>query len=227
MPDGRSFSIIASITASGTRLDIFLSSAVSDISRSAASNLIRKGNVTVNGAGAKPGYRLKPHDEISGFVPPPEPATFKPEPIDLNILHEDEHIIIINKPPGLVVHPAPGHYRGTLVNGLLYHCPSLKGIGEELRPGIVHRLDKDTSGVMVVAKSQIAYNHLSLGFKQRSVQKDYLAIVYGEMESESGVISFSIGRHPVDRKRMSVSSLKGRRAKTIWRGVERFEKKHV
>ena len=174
---------------------------------------------------AKPSYRLKAGDSVSGQLPAPQPSGFQPEPIPIRILYEDAHIILINKPPGLVVHPAPGHFSGTLVNGLLYHCPDLGAIGAEIRPGIVHRLDKDTSGTLVVAKNAAAMEHLAAQFKNRTVLKDYLALVHGAMPGEIGAIRLPIGRHPVDRKRMSTRSRKGREAETGWRvvrGLGRF-----
>ena len=149
---------------------------------------------------------------------------FKPEPIPIDILYQDNDIIVLNKQPGMVVHPAPGHYSGTLVNALLYHCPELEGIGGEIRPGIVHRLDKDTSGVMVVAKNSVAHHDLALQFKLRHIKKKYLALVYGRMQSESGTVSLPIGRHPVDRKKMSIHSRKSRMAETTWRVRKRFSR---
>jgi len=154
---------------------------------------------------------------VSGHIPAPQPAGYRPEPIPLHVLFEDPDIVVINKPPGLVVHPAPGHFCGTLVNALLHHCTDLAGIGEELRPGIVHRLDKDTSGTLVVAKNASALEHLAGQFKNRTVRKDYLALVHGTMATDSGAIRLPIGRHPVDRKRMSTRSRKGREAETGWR----------
>ena len=138
-------------------------------------------------------------------------------------LYEDQDLIVLNKQPGLVVHPAPGHYSGTLVNALLYHRPGICCVGEKLRPGIVHRLDKDTSGALVVAKNTAAYAYLTAQFKSRKVQKTYLALVYGEMRTDAGVISAPIGRHPVHRKRMSTQSRKSRPAKTHWKVKDRFE----
>ncbi|MBU4186274.1 MAG: RluA family pseudouridine synthase, partial [Proteobacteria bacterium] len=155
-------------------------------------------------------------------IPPPEPVLSEPEPHDIDILYEDTHIIIINKEPGLVVHPAPGHNKGTLVNRLLYHCPELEGIGGKLRPGIVHRLDKDTSGTMVVAKNDAAHINLAAQFKSRKIKKIYLALVHGVVKSESGSISLPIGRHPSDRKKISTVSRKSRSAKTFWKVIERF-----
>lgn len=223
MHDQSAFTILVEPPDSGKRLDLYIASCISECSRSVATNLIRNGKIRVQGMVRKPGYRVKAGDEICGCIPPPAPVLFKPEPIPIDILHEDDDIIVINKRPGLVVHPAPGHYSGTLVNALLYHCPKLKGIGGELRPGIVHRLDKDTSGVLVAAKNDRAHLHLSRQFKSRRVKKKYLALVYGNMESDSGSVSLPIGRHPVDRKKMSTNSRKSRVAETTWQIRERFE----
>ena len=181
MTHGDAFSILVDSSAAGQRLDVFVGARLPDCSRSFAAQLIAGGNVRVNDRPQKPGHRLKTGDAVTGCIPPPRPAGFLPEPIPLAILYEDEHIVVINKPPGLVVHPAPGHYSGTLVNGLLYHCPDLGGIGSELRPGIVHRLDKDTSGTLVVAKDGAALEGLNAQFKARTVQKTYLALVHGAM----------------------------------------------
>jgi 23S rRNA pseudouridine1911/1915/1917 synthase len=216
------FSFHADAASSGIRVDVFLASRLPDCSRSFASQLVTSGQFKINGKNAKPGYRLKVGDTVAGQIPAPRPCGFQPEPIPLHILYEDAHILVINKPPGLVVHPAPGHYSGTLVNGLLYHCPDLGGIGAELRPGIVHRLDKDTSGTLVVAKNSAALEHLGAQFKNRTVRKDYLALVHGRMAAASGTIRLPIGRHPVDRKRMSTRSRRGREAETAWRVVQQW-----
>jgi len=223
MHDQSAFTILVEPTDSGKRLDLYIASCISDCSRSVATHLIREGKIRVQGMVRKPGYRIKAGDEICGCIPLPEPILFKPEPIPIEILHEDEDIIVINKQPGIVVHPAPGHHSGTLVNALLYHCPKLKGIGGALRPGIVHRLDKDTSGMLVAAKNDRAHLHLSRQFKSRRVKKIYLALVYGKMESDSGSVSLPIGRHPIDRKKMSTNSRKSRVAETTWQIRERFE----
>lgn len=223
MHDQSAFKILVEPTDSGKRLDLYIASYISDCSRSVATHLIRSGKIQVEGMVRKPGYRVKAGDKICGYIPPPTAILFKPEPIPINILHEDDDIIVVNKQAGLVVHPAPGHYSGTLVNALLYHCPKLKGIGGALRPGIVHRLDKDTSGVLVVAKNDSAHIYLSKQFKSRRIKKVYLALVYGKMESDSGSISLPIGRHPVDRKKMSTNSRKSRVAETTWQIRERFE----
>jgi 23S rRNA pseudouridine1911/1915/1917 synthase len=204
------------------RLDLFLAKALPLQSRSTISHLIKKGHIKVSGQICKAGYRIRSGDRISGSIPEPLPSLYLPEPIPLEILYEDDHLMVINKPAGLVVHPAPGHYTGTLVNALLYHCPDLKGIGGEIRPGIVHRLDKDTSGVMVVAKDEKTHQALSAQFKSRTVRKDYWALTHGPWLQETGSILLSIGRHPTDRKKMSVHSTRGRPAETLWQVESRF-----
>jgi 23S rRNA pseudouridine1911/1915/1917 synthase len=223
MPADSAFSIRVKPSDEGKRLDVLLASLLTDCTRTFVAGLITDEHVRVDGRPKKPGYRVKSGENISGDIPPPVPVEFKPESIPINIIHEDDHIVVVNKQPGLVVHPAPGHYSGTLVNGLLYHCPNLGGIGGELRPGIVHRLDKDTSGILVVAKNDAAHTNLSRQFKSRKVKKVYLALVHGNMKSPTGSIKLPIGRHPVDRKRMSTVSTTGRTAITNWRVKERFK----
>jgi 23S rRNA pseudouridine1911/1915/1917 synthase len=223
MPGGGSFTFIVDRHEAGLRLDAFVASRLSDYSRSSAVDLIRKGRVLVHGALKKPGYRVKIDDEITGAIQSPPSISFQPEPIEFQILHEDPHIIVINKPPRLVVHPAPGHPTGTLVNGLLYHFPSIECVGTAPRPGIVHRLDKDTSGTLVVAKQSAVHQHLADQFKTRHVKKTYLALVKGEMNVEKGEISLPIGRHPVHRKKMSTVTHKGRQAVTLWAVREKFK----
>ncbi|MEE8429982.1 MAG: RluA family pseudouridine synthase [Candidatus Desulfatibia sp.] len=222
MPNASAFTILVDEANSGRRLDLFVASRIAACSRAVATGLIRNGAIRVQGVVKKPGYRVRPGDAISGRIPPPVPVDLVPEPLDINILFEDKHLIVVNKPPDLVVHPAPGHATGTLVHGLLYHCPDLEGIGGELRPGIVHRLDKDTSGVLVVAKNAVAHQHLARQFKSRKIKKDYLALVHGEMQAESGTISLPVGRHPTDRKRMSTASRKSRGAETSWQVRKRL-----
>lgn len=207
----------------GKRLDQAITFFLPDCSRTLLSYLIRKGNVLVNGKLTKPSYRVKPGEKISGSIPSPEPVSFKPEPVEINIIYEDNDILVVNKAAGMVVHPAPGHYSGTLVNALLYHCPGINQEGDNFRPGIVHRLDKDTSGLLVVAKNQRSHYNLSEQFKNRKIYKLYMALVSGEMESYSGTIDLPIGRHPVDRKKMSTISKKYRNAKTSWRVIEKFK----
>jgi len=222
MHDPNAFTILVDASDSGKRLDLLVASRISGCSRSVAANLIRNGKIRVQGSAKKPGYRARTGDEICGTIPAPEPVLFKPEPIPIDILYQDDDIIVVNKQPGIVVYPAPGHYSGTLVNAILYHCPGLEGVGQELRPGIVHRLDKDTSGVMVIAKNSAAHHSLAEQFKSRRVKKKYLALVYGRMESDSGTVSLPIGRHPVHRKKMSTHSRKSRTAETTWRVRKRF-----
>ncbi len=217
------FTVFVDEPDTGKRLDVVVASVISDCSRSYAAKLIIEGHIHVQGENKKPGYRVKAGEEISGNIPSPIPAVFKPEPIEIDILYEDEHLIVINKRAGIVVHPAPGHYSGTLVNALLYHCPDIGNINGEIRPGIVHRLDKDTSGTLVVAKNSIIHEKLSMQFKSRTVKKEYLSLVHGEMKSDSGSITLPIGRHPVHRKRMSTNSRKGRAAETLWEVRERFK----
>lgn len=223
MPSTGVFHIVVDPVDAGTRLDLLVASRVSALTRSQAAVLIQHGQITVNGLSKKPGYRLRASDEITGRIPPPADSVVTPEPLALDILHEDDDVIVLNKPAGVVVHPAPGHASGTLVNALLYHCPTIGPIGGELRPGIVHRLDKDTSGILVVAKNAAAHAHLAGQFAARSIRKIYLAVVFGEMADDSGVIGLPIGRHPVDRKRMSISSRKPRMAETRWEVRERFK----
>lgn len=201
---------------SGQRLDRVLTAFLPDCSRSYAAQLIRKGALVVNQERRKPSYRLGYGDVIRGRLPAQEPIRYLPEPMELNIIHEDNQVIVLNKPAGLVVHPAPGHPSGTLVNGLLAHCPELASREEVHRPGIVHRLDKDTSGVMVVAKNRRAHEFLSQQFKRRRVRKHYLAVVCGQMKTSRGEIDLPIGRHPVDRKKMSIASRRSRQALTRW-----------
>lgn len=204
----------------GERLDQFLCSRAEDLTRSRVQELIRSGHVQVNERTGKPSYRLKTGDIISLSLPPARPYHLEAERVEFSVIHEDSSLIVLNKPPGLVIHPAPGHYTGTLVHGLLQHCRDLSGIGGELRPGIVHRLDKDTSGIMVVAKSDEAHSFLASQFKARNVTKQYTAIVHGIPKGDYGVIDLPIARHPVRRKEMSVASSGGRRAVTRWRKEE-------
>ena len=216
------FTIIVEESEAGRRLDTIIASHLPDCSRSLAAALIAGQNIVVDQQPKKPGYRIKSGDKIQGHIPPPEFVENEPEPIPLHILYQDRHIMVINKQPGLVVHPAPGHSSGTLVNALLFHCPDLGAIGGEIRPGIVHRLDKDTSGTMIAAKSAQAHEELARQFKAREVQKKYLALVYGDVKSDTGEIKLPIGRHPVDRKRMSTATRKGRDAETVWKVRERL-----
>lgn len=201
------------------RLDHLLQARYPDFSRSRLEGLVKAGFVTVNGAvAAKAGLKVCETDEIVVTIPPPVPAIPEPEAIPLDVIFEDDDLIVINKPAGLVVHPAPGHFTGTLVNALLHHCPNLSGIGGVARPGIVHRLDQDTSGLIVVAKSQAAMDGLVRAFSShQNIEKEYLAICHGRPALESGRIENLIGRHPVDRKRMAIVTRNGKVAITNWR----------
>jgi 23S rRNA pseudouridine1911/1915/1917 synthase len=219
---GKSFSIRTSAKDQGKRLDQFLSEAGLHLSRSQAKRLVEAKAIYLNRAPAKPSSHLKAGDEVSGLLPEPEPLSLKPEPLPLTILFEDRSIIVVDKPSGMVVHPAAGNVSGTLVNALIYHCKDLAGINGVLRPGIVHRLDKDTSGVMVVAKNDQAYHELTKQFKNRTVGKVYLAIAYGTFNKGEGLIDADIGRHPSQRKRMSIHTKKGRPALTRWKVIERL-----
>jgi 23S rRNA pseudouridine1911/1915/1917 synthase len=206
------------------RLDLFLTRVQDEITRSYLKKLIEDDHVTVNDQPAKASYRLKLEDRVELKLPDPAPLEVQAEAIPLNVVFEDEHLIVVDKPAGLVVHPAPGHASGTLVNALLHHCKDLKGIGGVERPGIVHRLDKDTSGLIVVAKTEKALQSLAGQFKDRTVTKVYLALAKGTMEKTRGVIDSPIGRHKVHRKKMSSHTHKGREAETRYEVVTQFDK---
>ena len=216
------FAITVGASEAGQRFDQVVALHQSNCSRSFAALLISDGHITIQNQLRKPGYRVKPGEIIQGCIPVYEPPSLQGEAMPLNILFEDKHLIVVDKPSGLVVHPGPGNPTGTLVNGLLYHCPELGGINAELRPGIVHRLDKDTTGTMVVAKSRLVLDDLSRQFKAREVQKKYLALVHGVLKQDAGRISLQIGRHPIDRKKMSTLSSRGRDAETLWRVKLRY-----
>ena len=204
------------------RLDKLLLERYPDFSRSRIEGLVKAGFVTVNGVVAeKAGQKVSDADKIEVFVPPPVPAVPEPEDIPLDVVFEDDDIIVVNKRPGMVVHPAPGHFTGTLVNALLHHCPCLSGIGGTARPGIVHRLDQDTSGLVIVAKTQVAMDALAKAFSDhKSVEKTYLAVCRGRPRLDAGRIETLIGRHPVDRKRMAIVERNGKRAVTNWRVLD-------
>lgn len=200
------------------RLDHFLAEKVAELSRSRLQTLVKEGHVQLNGATTKPNAKLRAGDRITLREPAPAPSSNAPEEIALDILFEDDDLIVVNKPPGLVVHPAAGHASGTLVNALLHHCASLSGIGGVERPGIVHRLDKETSGCLVAAKTDAAHQALAKQFAGRDVEKIYLALATGRFTAKSGVVETQIGRHPVHRQKMAVVAPdKGREARTGWR----------
>lgn len=197
----------------GLRLDKFLAARLPEVSRTQMQRLIEQGHVSVAGGDAMARYRVRAAETIRVGVPPPRPARPLAEDIPLHVVYEDEALVVINKAPGMVVHPAPGHARGTLVNALLHHCHTLSGIGGEERPGIVHRLDKDTSGLLLVAKHDRSHRHLSAQLKARQVQRRYLALVVGGMPAVRGTIDAPIGRHPQHRQKMAVVA-HGRSART-------------
>ena len=200
------------------RLDKVLASKIPDISRTRLKELIQRGQVTINGKPCLlPRHKLKGKDVVHVMVPEPTPLDVTPTPMDLDILFEDRHVVVVNKPAGLVVHPGAGNLENTLVHGLLHHCENLSGIGGILRPGIVHRLDKDTSGVMIIAKSDVAHQALVTAFKARHVKKTYVAITSGYMRDKEGVINLPIGRHPLKRIKMAVNQTAGRQAVTQFR----------
>lgn len=204
------------------RLDAFLAGARPEHSRARWQALIRDGAVSVNGRSVKPNHAVRPGDRIEWKVPEIQPAAAQPQDLPLDILYEDADLIALNKPPGRVVHPAPGHDDGTLVNALLHHCADLAGVGGERRPGIVHRLDRDTSGVLVVAKNEAAMACLAAQFKDRKTRKEYLALVRGVPRPAGGTIRTLIGRSPTHRKKMSARVSRGREAVSHFETVEAF-----
>ena len=208
----------------GMRLDAYIA-AVSDLSRSAAARLIEAGSVTVNGRLAEKKRAIAEGEVVEITLPEPEECEAQPEDIPLDVVYEDDDIIVINKPQGMVVHPAPGNYSGTLVNALLFRCrDSLSGIGGVMRPGIVHRIDKDTSGLLVVAKNDFAHTALSEELKYHGIEREYHALVKGGFSDDAGTVDLPIGRHPIDRKKMAVlkNSESAREAVTHFEVLERF-----
>jgi 23S rRNA pseudouridine1911/1915/1917 synthase len=212
---------VASEAEAGRRLDLALAE-LAAVPRAQAQRWIEAGRVRVAGAPARASHRLAAGEAIEADPPEPVALSLEPEPIPLAILYEDADLVVVDKPAGVVVHPAPGHPRGTLVNALLHHCRDLAGIGGVLRPGIVHRLDQGTSGVLVAAKHDTAHVALAAQFREHSVERVYLAIVHGVPGAAGGRVERAIGRHPVDRKRMSVRTGSGRESVTDWRVARRF-----
>ncbi len=204
------------------RIDQYIANLV-PLSRTTIQKLLKSNLITVNNEPVKANYKTRPDDEIRIEIPGPTPLPLEPEAIPIDIVYEDEHLLIVNKPSGMVVHPAPGHYSGTLVHALLHHCKDLKGIGGRERPGIVHRLDKDTSGILVVAKCDSVHHHLSKQFKDRTVNKVYIALVKGVMKKNRGEIDLPIGRDTRDRKKFSSRTVKPKHAKTLFRVLKRFK----
>lgn len=207
----------------GERIDKFLSCRLEEVSRSYIQKLIKEGHVSVNGKPVKANYKLGAGDEISVEIPEAEEPDILPEDIPLDILYEDQDILVVNKPKGMVVHPAAGHYSGTLVNALMYHCKdSLSGINGVMRPGIVHRIDMDTTGSLLVCKNDEAHRILAEQLKEHTIRREYHAIVYGNIKEDTGTVDAPIGRHPTDRKKMSINHKNGKQAVTHYEVLERF-----
>jgi 23S rRNA pseudouridine1911/1915/1917 synthase len=211
----------------GERLDQFLARKQPELSRSQLSASIRAGQILVDGICKKSSYRLKSGDMVEGeILSLAAPVVVQPEKIEFSILYEDEFLLVISKPPGLVVHPGSGNRSGTLVNGLVHHCASIAGVGDSIRPGIVHRLDKDTSGVMVVAKRENVHRLLVDAFKARAMGKEYVALLHGIFKQKTGRLVAPIGRHPVHRQKMAIREMGGRYAATQWRVEDEFMEKY-
>ena len=207
----------------GERLDAFLARSVPDLTRSAAQRLLERGAVTLRGRAAKKNDKTRLGDTLTVCLPEPQPVDLVPQDIPLDVIYEDDDVIVVNKPVGLVVHPAPGHPDGTLVNALLYHCgTSLSGINGELRPGIVHRIDRDTSGLIVAAKNDRAHLALAAQLQDHSLARVYEAVAVGGFREDCGTVDAPIGRHPVDRKKMAVDRKNGREAVTHWSVLARY-----
>jgi len=222
MPGARE--LLAAREHAGERLDRFLAGQLPELTRSQLKRLIDDGQVRIADAAVKAGLKLRGGEVVRIVLPEPEPVAAEPEAIPLTILYEDPHLIVIDKPAHMVVHPAPGHRGGTLVNALLHHCRDLSGIGGVLRPGIVHRLDKDTSGVMVATKDDRTHQQLARQFKAHTIQRRYRALVHGLVQNERGTIDRAIGRHPGQRLKMSSSTRRGRRAVTHWQVLRRYDR---
>jgi len=211
-----SFRFVVPESLDGTRVDSALALLDPSLSRAQVRRLLEAGDVALRGREVRPSAKVKTGDVIEGQLPAPETSVLEPEAIPLDVAHEDADLIVVDKPAGLVVHPAAGHATGTLVHALLHHCSDLSGVGGVRRPGIVHRLDKDTSGLLVAAKTDAAHRHLARQFKAHSIDREYLALVRGAPKADSGSIDAPIGRHPIDRKRFSTHARRGRDARTHW-----------
>ncbi|MHB8170700.1 MAG: RluA family pseudouridine synthase [Thermincolia bacterium] len=220
--DGEQMDFAVLPEAVGNRVDVFLSQVQSQATRSYLQKLIGEGLITVNGLEVKANYKLKAGDAVTLLLPQPQELKVEPEQIPLEVLYEDSDVIVVNKPRGMVVHPAAGNYSGTLVNALLWHCRDLSGINGVMRPGIVHRLDKDTSGVIMAAKNDAAHLSLAGQIKDRRVARRYLALVHGNLSEPGGTVDAPIGRDPKDRQRMAVVFKNGKPAVTHYKVLERF-----
>ncbi|MCQ2008887.1 MAG: RluA family pseudouridine synthase [Sporolactobacillus sp.] len=208
----------------GKRIDSWVSDEIANESRSRIQQLIKDGHIVVNGKAVKTSYRMKTDDQVSVHLPEPEPLDVVPEDIPLDIVYEDSSVIVVNKPRGMVVHPAPGHMSGTLVNALLSHCHDLSGINGVMRPGIVHRIDMETSGLLMVAKTDEAHRSLAAQLKDKTTKRMYLAIVHGSLPHDEGTIDAPIGRADKDRKKMAVTDKNSKHAVTHFKVLERFAK---
>lgn len=218
-----SFEFIIDDNRSSVRLDHFLAHQIPQESRARISTAIRAGKFLVDGKVRKTSYRLKSGERVTGSLIEQSVIEVLPEPIEFDILFEDEHLLILSKPPGIVVHPGSGNHSGTLVNGLVHYCRSISSVGDPVRPGLVHRLDKDTSGIMVVAKQEVIHRRLVEAFQAHEVEKYYHALVVGIMMEEQGRIVSNIGRHPVNRQKMTVRQTGGKFAATNWQVVREYE----
>ncbi len=208
----------------GERIDKALSLLLDSLSRSFISKLIKEDKLTVNGRSVKGSYQVKTDDEVIFCLPPSQEPDIQPENIPLDVLYEDKDVIVVNKSKGMVVHPAAGHYSGTLVNALMYHCGSeLSGINGVMRPGIVHRIDMDTTGSLIVCKNDVAHNSIAEQLKMHSINRRYHAICYGVLKADAGTIQKPIGRHPNDRKKMAVNDKNGKDAITHYKVLKRFQ----
>ncbi len=216
MSPAAAVALSAEAADAGARLDQFLVGKLT-LSRARLQKLLKNGYVTVGGRARPASYRVKAGDDVVVTLPPPEPSHLAPEPLPLEVVYEDRDLLVVNKPPGLVVHPGAGHRTGTLLNALLHHCPELAEIGEVSRPGLVHRLDKDTSGLLVVAKTALAHASLVSQFQEHTVKKTYLALLWGRLAAVAGCIEGEVGRHPTARQKMSVHPRRGKAAATGWR----------
>lgn len=216
-------SLSFTVNSAGERLDKYLSSQMTDFTRNAVARLIADGNVAVNGSIVNKNYKCRENDEISVTVPDAVPLEAEAENIPLDIVYEDKDLLVVNKQKGMVVHPAAGNYTGTLVNALLYHCKdSLSGINGVIRPGIVHRIDKDTSGLLIVAKNDSAHIHLAQQIKEHSFSRAYQAVVYGNIKEDEGTVNLPIGRSPKDRKKMAVTDKNSKNAVTHFQVIKRY-----
>ncbi|MCT4688485.1 RluA family pseudouridine synthase [Vallitalea sp.] len=218
-----SYTFLIEAEDAGIRIDKFISDRLPNYSRSFIQKLIKENHLTVNNSAIKSNYKLKVTDEINIVIPEPKELDIVAENIPLDIVYEDKDVILVNKPQGMVVHPAPGHYTGTLVNAIMYHCKDdLSGINGVMRPGIVHRIDKDTSGVLIICKNDKAHESIAKQLKDHTITRKYNAIVYNNIKEDEGVINAPIGRHPVNRKQMAVNPINGKEAITHYEVLERI-----